>query len=163
MDYMTFCNFSFPGLAIIMATLSVLLVEDDSGDALLARMALEEQAYTSSLTTRTTGREALDFLTTAPPRSPCGHPVDLVLLDGSLSDCSGLDILKAIRSIPRLERLPVVMLTGSSSPALKAAFMNHGASRVIEKSGDFNQLVESLAPLPDECLQKTAEHQEYVF
>ncbi|GAB3437474.1 response regulator [Insolitispirillum peregrinum] len=160
MDYMTFCTFSFPGLAIIMATLSVLLIEDDSGDALLARMALEEQTYTSSLTTRTTGREALDFLTTA---SSCGHPVDLVLLDGSLSDCSGLDILKAIRSIPYLENLPVVMLTGSSSPALKTAFMDHGASRVIEKSGDFDQLVASLAHLPDECLQKTAEHQEHVF
>lgn len=144
--------------ATIMVTLSVLLIEDDCGDALLARMAIEEQAYASTLTTMATGREALDFLGSAQPLPACGYPVDIVLLDGALSDSSGLDILKAIKSIPHLKDMPVVILTGSSSPALKTAFIAHGAIRVIEKSGDFDQLVASLALLPDECQQKIPEH-----
>lgn len=129
-----------------MASLAILLIEDDSGDAMLTQMALEEQNFSSTLSIARTGQEGIAFLQQSISALLTGP--DLVLLDGALSDAPGLDILRTIKESPQLARIPVVMLTGSSNPSLQAQFIEHGAKCVIEKSGDFDALIERLSCLP---------------
>ena len=58
------------------------------------------------------GTAALEYL-----RSPDGHRPDLVLLDLNLPGVDGLDVLAEMKSDPELRRIPVVVLTTSSSEA----------------------------------------------
>lgn len=134
-----------------MAAINILMIEDDEGDAMLTRMALEEQGYSTSVTIISTAKEALHFLQSAPLNADGKAAIDLILLDGSLNDASGLEVILAVQAISVAAQIPIVILTGSSSPMLQQAFRENGAVCVIEKSGDFDTLVERLANLTTYC------------
>ena len=59
------------------------------------------------------------------------EPVDLVMLDHRLPDCTGLEILSKLRSIH--PNLPVVMLTGCGSEWICAAAFKQGVSDYLQK------------------------------
>lgn len=84
----------------------VLLVEDNPGDVLLVRKALDHVAKVE-LQIASDGVEALQRLrqTEVP---------DLVLLDLNLPRVSGYEVLSEVKADPRLGLVPVVVLTGSS-------------------------------------------------
>ena len=94
----------------------ILLVEDDSADALLIRRALEKTGVDFTLSRLKHGDEAIDFLRGAPPFTDReSQPLpDVILLDIKLPRRSGFEVLQWIRSQPEdLSRIPVVMLTAS--------------------------------------------------
>ena len=95
---------------------NILLVEDDSADALLIRRALEKTGLDFKLLRLKHGDEAIDFLRGAPPFTDReSQPLpDVILLDIKLPRRSGLEVLQWIRSqSAALSRVPVVMLTSS--------------------------------------------------
>lgn len=95
---------------------NILLVEDESADALLVKRALEKTGFDFRISRAKHGDEAIDYLTGAPPfedRETYPLP-DVILLDIKLPRRTGFEVLEWLRSQPAgLNRIPVVMLTSS--------------------------------------------------
>ena len=70
--------------------------------------------------------------------------VDLVLLDILLPDAHGLQILKRIRSHPKLAKLPVIMMTGKSTAQDVAAGLTAGADGYVTKPFRMSGLVKAV-------------------
>jgi len=70
--------------------------------------------------------------------------VDLVLMDILLPDTHGLQVLKRIRSHPKLAKLPVIMMTGKSAAADVAAGLSAGADGYVTKPFKMSGLVKAV-------------------
>ncbi|MFE2872377.1 response regulator [Embleya sp. NPDC059259] len=90
-------------------TLTVLLVEDDPGDALMIEEALLDRERGHSLSRAADGMEALEWLRTHP------RP-DLVILDLNMPRMDGRELLSAMKADERWRTIPVVVLTTSAAP-----------------------------------------------
>lgn len=104
--------------------ISVLLVEDDPGDALLTRELLDGSGFTFSVEQVRRLSDALDRLRLG---------VDCVLLDLGLPDAGGLEALDKI-----LEAAPgtaVIVLTGRADRDLALAAVTRGAQDYLQKGG----------------------------
>jgi len=108
------------------ATSTIFLVEDNPTDSYLSRMALERTAAIPLQIVGTeTGEHALELL-----RHHCERykRPNVVLLDLSLPDMSGHEVLAAVRSDPLLKDVPVVILTGSDDAEDKRRALELGAN-----------------------------------
>ena len=113
---------------------TILLVDDNPGDILLARKAFERAAGEAQLEVATDGEQALDYLRGCGEAGDRPRP-DLVLLDINLPRLSGLEVLQAIKREPALRRIPVVMLTSSDRDLdVHSAYDNHANSYVTKPS-----------------------------
>lgn len=83
------------------APASVLIIDDIPQIHNFLAMHLRSENYT--IHRAVTGMEGLDIIHT--------HHIDLVLLDIGLPDISGFEVLKHLKSDPRLASIPVVILT----------------------------------------------------
>ena len=79
----------------------ILIVDDDPLLCSLLRMALNREGFETHEVF--SGKAALEYLS--------GALVDLVLLDVMMADFNGFDVLRMIKADPRLERVPVILLT----------------------------------------------------
>ncbi|UBV44171.1 response regulator (plasmid) [Deinococcus taeanensis] len=92
-------------------SLSILLVDDNEADRMLAEEAFDLLPAKVWVNLCATGDQALAWL-----RDP-GNPLpNVIVLDVNMPGMSGLDVLRAIREDPVLRPLPVVMLTTSDQP-----------------------------------------------
>lgn len=128
---------------------TILLVEDNPDDALLALRALRKHNVANDVTHVTDGEEALNYLFPSPSetvRDP--HPLpDVVLLDLKLPKVDGFEVLRRIRSEELTKLLPVVILTSSKEEQDLANGYALGANSYIRKPVDFNQFVEAVRQL----------------
>lgn len=92
----------------------ILLIEDNPGDARLTREALAEGKVRNNLQVAHDGVEALAFLRQEGRHVQARRP-DLILLDLNLPRKNGHEVLREIKSDPRLQKIPVVILTSSSA------------------------------------------------
>jgi CheY-like chemotaxis protein len=93
----------------------ILLLEDERATAALIAQLLAAERITNPLAVVGTGAEAVAYLNRV-NGGEAAMPV-LCVLDLSLPDMSGIEVLRHIRSTPRLSRLTVIMLTGSGNDA----------------------------------------------
>ncbi|MDB5202986.1 MAG: two-component system response regulator [Ferruginibacter sp.] len=98
-----------------MEPIHILLVEDNEGDILLTRHALEETNILTELTVVKDGKEAMDFLDGTLSYSDAAKP-GIIILDINLPKRNGHQVLKFIKEHEDLKHIPVIMLTTSSSP-----------------------------------------------
>jgi diguanylate cyclase (GGDEF)-like protein/PAS domain S-box-containing protein len=104
---------------------SVLLVEDNPGDARLLREMFDEQgSHGTKLTIAQSMGEAEKYL--------AEHTVDIVLLDLGLPDVQGLDVVR--RAHAAAPRVPLVVLTGLDDETLAARALQEGAQDYLVKS-----------------------------
>src|SRR5689334_9053871 len=97
---------------------TVLLVEDNSDDALLMKMACQRSGIPHNLQIVTDGKAAIEYLSGKGVYADrVTYPLpQLIFLDIKLPFRSGHEILEWIRNEPGLKHLPVVMLTSSEEP-----------------------------------------------
>ena len=116
-------------------TIEVLLVEDDEDHAELVRRNLMSQAVRCRITHINNGESALDYLyqrglyadSATSPRP------DLILLDLRLPRVDGMTVLSEIKSEPRLQSIPVVILTSSAAdPDVSQAYLRHANSYLVK-------------------------------
>jgi signal transduction histidine kinase len=106
------------------AALQVLLVEDNSGDALLLReMFKKEKPGSFQLTHVSSLGEALVLLAKG--------GMDIVLLDLGLPDGHGLDTVRRAHAVA--PEIPLIVLTGLEDEALVAEAMKEGAQDYLIK------------------------------
>jgi two-component system response regulator len=92
----------------------ILLVEDNPGDARLAREVLTENHVKHNLYHVEDGLQALDFLHNNGIYHSSPRP-DLILLDLNLPKINGHQVLSEIKSDEALKKIPVVILSISRS------------------------------------------------
>jgi diguanylate cyclase (GGDEF)-like protein len=115
---------------------AVLLVEDSRTDAELVESLLRHSATTRfDVTVAATLATALEWL--------ARHTPDVVLLDLTLPDSSGLDTYRSVRN--RDPEVPVVVLTGVQDTGLGQSAMQQGAQDFLAKgTATEARLVETL-------------------
>ncbi|NFV80467.1 EAL domain-containing protein [Magnetospirillum aberrantis] len=111
---------------------TVLVVEDNPGDARLVELFLrEETADPFRILKAGVLADALTVLT--------AEHVDVVLLDLSLPDSFGLATLASVKSVRPL--VPVVVLTGTKDEMLALEALRRGAQDYLVKGGDDGELL----------------------
>jgi two-component system response regulator len=128
--------------------LSVLLVEDDPGDVMIAREALAAGRLSTDLHVVTDGVEAMSFLRRTDEYPDAIRP-DLILLDLNLPRKSGHEVLAEVKEDPDLRRIPVVVLTTSQAQEDVAKSYDLHASVHVSKPVDFDQFTEVVRQIDD--------------
>jgi CheY-like chemotaxis protein len=92
----------------------IVVVEDNAGDVDLLRQALADQQIAYHLHVLEDGRKALSFFEGIINE---GRELpSFIILDLNLPAVHGLTILERIRGVPRLQSIPVAILTSSTLP-----------------------------------------------
>jgi two-component system, chemotaxis family, response regulator Rcp1 len=129
-------------------TVDILLVEDNEGDARLAKEAMRDSKLRNTLHHVTDGEEAMAFLRREGKLAGVPRP-DLILLDLNLPKKDGRQVLAEIKNDEDLKRIPVVILTVSSAEEDILKTYNLHANCYITKPIDFEQFVKIVHSIED--------------
>ncbi len=105
----------------------LLLVDDDDAFRRMLSLRLSREGF--AVLEAGQGKQVMEALRLS--------PIDLVLLDLSLPDVHGLDLLRAIRLNNTLNQLPVIVLTGNSNSEVVVKALECGANDYVKKPLDF--------------------------
>jgi two-component system, chemotaxis family, response regulator Rcp1 len=128
------------GQAKMVQPIEILLVEDNPGDADLARDALERSKVHNTVNVVADGVAAMDFLHRVGKYKDAPCP-DLILLDLNLPKKDGREVLAEIKTDEDLKRIPVVILTTSKDEADVLKTYNLHANCYITKPIDLEQFM----------------------
>ena len=131
-----------------MQEIHILLVDDNEGDVLLTKEALEEAKIVNRISVAYDGMQALSFLKKEPPFKDQESP-DLILLDINLPRMDGTEVLSIIKSDPELKRIPVIMLTTSSSERDIITSYDNYANCYITKPVDLERFMDVVRTIED--------------
>ncbi|GLY27679.1 response regulator [Kineosporia sp. NBRC 101731] len=128
--------------------IAILLVEDDPGDVLMTREALEGTGLASRLNVVGDGAQALDFLYKRGEYTDAPTP-DLILLDLNLPKVHGREVLAQVKDDPQLRQIPVVVLTTSEAEEDVLHSYDLHANAYVTKPVDFEQFVKVVRHIDD--------------
>ena len=117
-----------------MRPIEVLLVEDNTEDAMLIRQALYGCPVPFHLHTARDGEQALLMLT-----NPHVH-LDLIILDLNIPKITGTSLLQRWR----VGATPVVVFSSSANPAEKERCLALGACEFVLKPTDLNEFSDAV-------------------
>ena len=133
-----------------LATIDLLLVEDNINDAELALRELKKHNLTNNLFHVKDGEEALEFIFATGKYAgtrDAGNPPKLILLDIQMPKVNGIEVLQKIKSNDQTKMIPVVILTSSKEdPDIKACY-TLGANSYIVKPVNFEGFAEAIKNL----------------
>jgi two-component system, chemotaxis family, response regulator Rcp1 len=135
-------------MSVYNGCIQVLLVEDNPGDVRLTKEALKEGKLLNQLTVVGDGVEALSFLRKEGRYADALQP-ELILLDLNLPKKDGREVLAEIKADPNLRRIPVVVLTTSSSEEDILKIYDLHANCYITKPVDLEQFMRVVKSIED--------------
>lgn len=114
--------------------MEILLVEDNPGDVRLIQEMLSDTELKHNLRVASDGGEAMQQLyVDGLARKPIP---DIILLDLNLPQLSGHEVLAAVKGDPELWRIPVIVLTSSTSEEdIVKAYDNHANCYIAKPVG----------------------------
>jgi CheY-like chemotaxis protein len=118
----------------------ILLVEDDSVDAMTVKRAMRDLQVNHSVVHSVNGEEAMKYLTSPDMEKPF-----VILLDLNMPKMSGIEFLKAMKMHPELKTIPVIVLTTSKERRDVLDSFELGASGYMVKPVDYAKFVEILS------------------
>jgi chemotaxis family two-component system response regulator Rcp1 len=118
----------------------ILLIEDNPADIRLTMEAMKESKIANRLSIVRDGDEALEFLCRRGRHAGAPRP-DLILLDLNLPKRDGREVLREIKSVEGLKRIPVVVLTTSGAEEDILRSYDLHANCFITKPIDLNQFI----------------------
>ena len=116
----------------------ILLIEDNPGDVRLTAEALGHSKIAFHLSVVNDGVAAMEFLHRRGQYSHAPRP-DLILLDLDLPRKDGREVLAEIKCDEALQRIPVVVLTGSEDEADILKTYDLCANCYVSKPSDLEQ------------------------
>jgi two-component system, chemotaxis family, response regulator Rcp1 len=126
--------------------MQILLVEDNEGDILLTKEALEECKVKNELKVLRNGNDALNYLVDCSKNNKHALP-DLILLDINLPKKNGHEVLQSAKNHPDLKHIPIIILTTSSSEIdILKAYQEHANCYIIKPLdvSDFMQITSKI-------------------
>ncbi|MCX6027392.1 MAG: response regulator [Chloroflexi bacterium] len=128
--------------------IDILMVEDNDGDARLAREAMRDSKIKNTMHHVRDGEEAMAFLHKEGKYTDAPRP-DLVLLDLNLPRKNGQEVLAEMKADMDLKRIPVVILTVSSDEADVRKTYDAHANCYVTKPLDLNQFMKVVRSIED--------------
>jgi CheY-like chemotaxis protein len=123
---------------------TILIVDDDEGHAILIRENLEAAGLPGRIEHFQDGQAVLDFLTQRPPDE---QETYLVLLDIRMPKIDGIEVLRRIKSDPKLGKLPVIMLTTTDDSREIERCYSLGCNVYIQKPVDYDRFADAIRRL----------------
>jgi CheY-like chemotaxis protein len=120
-------------------TKPVLLVEDDSIDAMTVRRAFKDLKLNNALTHCINGEEAVNYLRGPDVEIPC-----IILLDLNMPRMNGIEFLKVIKQDDSLKSIPVIVLTTSNEECDVVESFRLCVAGYIVKPVDYKKFVEAI-------------------
>ena len=111
------------------------LVEDNTADVDLLRLALQNARVDCDLVVFTNGREVIEHIL---HKGPSTIP-ELIILDLNLPKLDGLEVLRLIRDTPGFANVPVAVLSSSSSPRDRGKLSELRIAEYIVKPADLDE------------------------
>jgi len=124
---------------------SILLVEDNPGDALLVENALSEHQVTANVVVLSDGEKAIQYVDKLEAEAR-PYP-DLVILDLNLPKRTGTEVLGRIRESVHWNHIPVLVLTSSNAQQDREDTARLGANLYIRKPTRLAEFMEIGATL----------------
>ena len=101
-----------------------MLADDDPEALQRSAGALERAGF--RVVSATDGRAALQEV--------LGRKVDLIIMDVSIPQLSGVETCHCLKAMPKTQKIPVVLMAAKKDPAAKAlAERTHGSVRILRK------------------------------
>ena len=101
----------------------IMIIDDDTTSLAIAKALLESEY---EVVTMQSGLQALGYLQDH-------QPPELILLDMVMPGTSGMDVLKALKEIPKLADIPVIFLSSMEGMDFEVEGFTHGAEDFIQK------------------------------
>lgn len=126
----------------------ILLADDSAKDVELTLAALEEHHLANEVVVVSDGAEAWDYLQRRGKFAglPAANP-GVVLLDLKMPKMDGLEVLRLMRSDPKLEMIPVVMLTSSREERDVIKSYELGVNAYVVKPVAFQEFIDAIKNL----------------
>jgi CheY-like chemotaxis protein len=103
---------------------TIMLADNDPAALKRSAGALEGAGF--RVVSATDGRTAL--------QEALGRKVDLIIMDVSIPQLSGVETCHCLKAMPKTQKIPVVLTAAKKDPAAKAlAERTHGSVRVLRK------------------------------
>ncbi|WP_339106285.1 response regulator [Haloterrigena salinisoli] len=118
---------------------TILLVEDNPGDARLVKEVSEDLGLADLLSIVTTGSDALDFVNQRGEYTDAPS-TNLIILDWHLPDMAGEVVLEEMNSDPAHNHIPVIVTTGSVPKQEVRKIYKQNANGCLMKPGDPEEL-----------------------
>ena len=123
-------------------SMPILLVEDDSVDAMTVKRAFKDLKVTNPLSHAVNGEEALEYLRDPGNERPC-----VVLLDLNMPKMNGAEFLKIAKNDASLKKIPIVVLTTSNEERDIVESFKLSVAGYIIKPVDYQKFVEAIKTL----------------
>lgn len=117
-------------------TYTILIVDDDPNQQRIAEHILRDKMEYNTIVVGG-GKEAIDILS-----SERAHTIDLVLLDLSMPQVSGMDVLRAVKPLKRTP--PIIVRTAHDDVDLAVEAMKAGAVDFVTKQDGIQKLQTSI-------------------
>jgi CheY-like chemotaxis protein len=129
--------------------MEILIVEDSPQDLELALRALKKANLTNRIHVARDGAEALEFIFCEGKHADrkIENGPKVILLDLKLPKVDGLEVLKRIKSDPRTNSIPVVVLTSSKEQSDVVESYKLGVNSYIVKPVNFEHFAEAVQKL----------------
>lgn len=128
--------------------IEILLVEDNPGDARLAKEALKDSKLLNNIHHVIDGEQAIQFMRKEGDYQDAVRP-DIVLLDLNLPRKDGREVLADIKNDPDLQTIPVVVLTTSEAEQdILQSYKLH-ANCYITKPVDLDKFLQIIDSMQD--------------
>jgi CheY-like chemotaxis protein len=118
--------------------IELFLVEDNPGDIRLAKEMFKEAKMKLNLTVAEDGVQAMDYL-----KKVCSDPrmakPELIILDLNLPKKDGREVLAELKTNEELKRIPVIILTSSTSAEDVSKAYGEHANCYIAKPVDLDE------------------------
>ncbi|MBU2496267.1 MAG: response regulator [Candidatus Omnitrophica bacterium] len=125
----------------------ILLVEDNPDDIELTLRVFRKYHIINQIIVARDGEEALEHLFNSRKGIPEEERPDLILLDLKLPKVDGLEVLRQIKSHPRTQPIPVVILTSSKEEDDLIKSYQLGVNSYIRKPVNFDNFIEVIRQL----------------
>lgn len=128
-----------------MAGLTILLVEDDDGHAVLIQRSLRPVDFPIQVVRVADGQKALDFIH-GPDRQEIDGPL-VVFLDLNLPVIDGYKVLQTLKGDTETRRIPVVVITTTDDRREMEKCYDLGANAYVSKPLEFDRFSTTMQSL----------------